>query len=83
MNTRILSFLFIAFFLAACEDKNDLEKTEESEVSATQKWIESTMRTHYYWYNEIPAPDKLDYTLDDEFFFYSIDRKSTRLNSSH
>jgi Periplasmic protease len=81
MNNRILFLLFIAFFFAACEDKNnpideesddDEGITEEPIATATQEWIESIMRTHYYWYNEIPASENLDYTLDDESFFYSM-----------
>ena len=81
MNNRILFLLFFALFFTACKDKNNLiddevyddeEKTEEPIATATQEWIESTMRTHYFWYNEIPASDNLDYMLDEKSFFYSM-----------
>ncbi|MDR0961960.1 MAG: peptidase S41 [Mediterranea sp.] len=63
--------------LAACKDNNepvidDEEEVETKEPTATQKWIESTMREHYLWYDEIPTKSRLDYTLDDNAFFTSM-----------
>ncbi|WP_291528292.1 S41 family peptidase [Bacteroides sp. UBA939] len=69
MNIRFLLFLFICFSLSACE-KDD--STGSDDRSATLKWIENTMREHYYWYKEIPAAGKLNYTREPEDFFYSL-----------
>lgn len=72
---KYLFFLFICMFFSACsDDKNDDGgggggKEERPE---TLVWIEDTMREHYYWYEDIPKADKLNYKSGEKDFFYSL-----------
>ena len=70
-----ITYLFIIFafsFLSSCHDDKEPDPVKRAEASENIKWIEKTMRDYYYWYKEIPAANKLDYTLSEENFFSSI-----------
>jgi C-terminal processing protease CtpA/Prc len=78
LNTTSGRYLFglalVALLASCCDDdpSNNDNNRPEVERTATQEWIENTMREHYLWFDEIPQSSKLDYTLDDEQFFNSM-----------
>lgn len=55
------------FFFSGCEKEED-EKSDK----ATNQWIESTMRSYYLWYEDIPDKTKLNYYATPEAFFSSL-----------
>ena len=58
-----------------CKDNQDEIENNSgtaSNATETQKWIEKTMREHYYWYQSIPESSKLDYSNKTEDFFTSL-----------
>ena len=71
MKLKTLLFLFICLSLSACKD-DDNEPGGNGNRPETQAWIEDTMREHYFWYNEIPASEKLNYASEPEAFFKSL-----------
>lgn len=71
MKLKTLLFLFICLSLSACKD-DDNEPGGNGNRPETQAWIEDTMREHYFWYNEIPASEKLNYANEPEAFFKSL-----------
>lgn len=71
MKLKTLLFLFICLSLNACKD-DDNEPGGNGNRPETQAWIEDTMREHYFWYNEIPASEKLNYANEPEAFFKSL-----------
>lgn len=64
---RICLLLGLLFSFSACKDDDD-DKSDK----ATNKWIESTMRSYYLWYNDIPDKEQLDYNAEPETFFQSL-----------
>jgi C-terminal processing protease CtpA/Prc len=71
-KNKVLSLLFLCtamLLTAGCKDK---EPDIPASASATHKWVETTMRTHYYWYKEIPASATLNYGNEIEDFFTSM-----------
>ncbi|MDR1004062.1 MAG: PDZ domain-containing protein [Prevotellaceae bacterium] len=71
MKLKTLLFLFAALALSACCKDDDTPAVNIDRTEA-QQWIEEKLRAEYLWYTEIPASDKLDYTLDTEAFFNSL-----------
>ncbi|MDR0976566.1 MAG: PDZ domain-containing protein [Prevotellaceae bacterium] len=71
---RLLTGLALISLLGACDKKDDPTPPDvpSANRTATQEWIESTLREHYLWFSEIPASANLDYSLDDEPFFTSL-----------
>lgn len=81
MNTKVyvsnlLLTCFIAFF-SACHSDDEPVPADNT----VNQWIETQMRSMYYWYNEIPDKSKLDFNKEAEGFFTSLlsdkDGKST------
>lgn len=73
--------LGLVFFFSACE-KDDGAKSDKS----TNQWIESTMRSWYLWYDQIPEKAKLNYNADPEVFFQSllyVSKDGKTKNDSH
>ena len=70
-NTFFL-FLFIISILNSCTDDKDSGLVNRPDIPENIKWIENTMLKNYYWYKEIPATDKLDFTKEEEDFFTSL-----------
>ncbi|TWV15538.1 PDZ domain-containing protein [Bacteroidaceae bacterium HV4-6-C5C] len=71
----ILPFLIISLLNISCKDNQDEIENNSgtaSNATETQKWIEKTMREHYYWYQSIPESSKLDYSNKTEDFFTSL-----------
>ena len=66
------SLLLFLSILTACNDDKDTDPAKRPEISKNIAWIENTMRKNYYWYEEIPATDKLDYIKAEEDFFTSM-----------
>jgi C-terminal processing protease CtpA/Prc len=78
-KNKVLSQLFLCTLLVftACRtDKDDPDLPDNPDIptsaSATHKWVETTLRSHYYWYKEIPASATLDYDKKIEDFFDSM-----------
>lgn len=64
---RICLLLGLLFSFSACKDDDD-DKSDK----ATNQWVESTMRSYYLWYEEIPDKNKLNFNADPEAFFCSL-----------
>lgn len=64
---RVCLLLGLLFSFSACKDDDD-DKSDK----ATNKWIESTMRSYYLWYNDIPDKGQLNYNAVPETFFQSL-----------
>ena len=64
--------VFLISFTSCGEDTiiDDPKVGPEESVDKTIKWIESTLREHYLFYEDIPS--NTDKTLDKEDFFYSL-----------
>lgn len=58
--------------MSGCKDDKDPNLNEHPAAPKNIAWIESTMRRHYLWYDNIPATDRLDYTITEEKFFASL-----------
>lgn len=74
---QLLPLLFIATLFAGCSSSDDDDSKgnsggSSSTTSANITWIDNFMRDKYYWYDEIPAASKLNYSADEETFFYSL-----------
>lgn len=65
---RVCLLLGLLFFFSACKDDDDDVKSDK----ATNQWIESTMRSYYLWYEDIPDKAKLNYNSTPETFFQSL-----------
>lgn len=68
----------IIFCCSSCQKESADEKLNHK----TNQWIETNMRHWYYWYNDIPAKSKLNYSADPELFFNSLLSKSDGKTSS-
>lgn len=67
---------FLLFFLmglinSSCGEDRRVEYYEETKVD---RWIESTMRQHYYWYEDMPSSsdEKLNYFSPPKDFLNSL-----------
>lgn len=52
-----LLLLCCIFFISCGEDR----RKEYAHLTARGHWIEQTMREHYYWYEDMPAPEKINF----------------------
>lgn len=86
-NRFILSVLLVGLMTGISSCKDDKDDIENPTATESQKWVEKTMRKHYYWNDEIPQASKLNYTKDTKDFFYSLlsknDGKDYSDNSGH
>ena len=62
-----LCFLLLLSLFTSC--KNDDDKEDSTK---TNRWIETNMRHWYYWYDEIPTTNKLNFNATPEAFFNSL-----------
>ena len=67
-----LLLIFTFSFVIACKDNKGPDQENRPSISENITWIDKTMRDYYYWYKEIPAKDKLDYSISEESFFMSL-----------
>jgi C-terminal processing protease CtpA/Prc len=83
MNGRnvIAGLLFCLFFIAC---KSEDRREEYEPYTGVQKWIESTMRENYYWYQEMPDVSKLSFFTEPVAFFQSLlsEKDGKRKNGS-
>lgn len=72
MNTKVyVSILFIIGFVMlfpACASDDDPVPTD----GTVNEWVETKMRSMYYWYDEIPDKSKLDFNKETMSFFTSL-----------
>lgn len=70
----ILYLLPVLFFFVSCggDDPAPNPKPKPEPGTETTHWIEETMRENYYWYDEIPSADKLNFTQEPITFFKSL-----------
>lgn len=65
----LLSFIFVSGLFSCKDDGIDAGEVTDYTVN---KWIEETLRENYYWYEDIPASNKINYNTDPESFFKSL-----------
>lgn len=70
MKTKALLCSLACLLLISCgEDR----RKEFAEQTAADRWIEKTMRQHYYWYQDIKKPAKgFNYFTEPVTFFNSL-----------
>jgi carboxyl-terminal processing protease len=71
VSIKILIALFSVMTLLSCKS-SDNDSVDQNNYQACNKWIASTMRSHYLWYSEIPADSKLNFSSSPETFFYTL-----------
>ena len=62
-------FLLLGLLLSFSACKNDDKVVNDI---TTNRWIENTMRSYYYWYGDIPETNKLNFETSPEVFFQSL-----------
>ena len=62
-------FLLLGFLLSFSACKDDDKVVNDI---TTNRWIENTMRSYYYWYGDIPETNKLNFETSPEVFFQSL-----------
>ncbi len=65
----LFPFIIFSLFLS-CTDEESPKPTPSD--STANEWIEETMRKYYYWYEDIPEKNKLNFSLEPDQFFYSL-----------
>ena len=68
MYFRACLLLGLVFSCFACKKDDGNDKNNKT----TNQWIESTMRSYYLWYEEIPDKKSLNFNSDPELFFRSL-----------
>lgn len=75
--------LFIPLYLSSCGEDRWAAYAEQTQ---TDRWIDDTMRVWYYWHDEIPQTNKLNYFQAPFTFYASLlsqnDGKSGRAYST-
>jgi C-terminal processing protease CtpA/Prc len=62
----------LGVLLFSCTRDAKDEPVPDEKAEPVIEWIDNTMRTHYLWFDEIPEPAKLDYTLEPDAFFKTL-----------
>jgi len=69
MKNKNIVAILLCLFLASCgEDR----RTEYVEITAPDRWIESVVRENYYWYEDMPAANSLNYFSPATTFFNKL-----------
>lgn len=68
-----ISFLFFSVLLlvTACQPDDDNGR-KSHKYGSTNEWIESSMRSMYFWHEDIPNKSELNEQLSPEIFFNSL-----------
>lgn len=88
MNTKayisILLITGIVTLFSSCDKNNDNEPEPVIDDTVNQ-WIETQMRSMYYWYDEIPDNSKLNFNQEAESFFTSLlsDKDGKETDNGH
>lgn len=69
MKSKILTILTACMLFLSCGEDRTHESDQYTEV---QRWIDGVMREVYYWYGDIPEPEKLNYFSQPPIFFNSL-----------
>jgi C-terminal processing protease CtpA/Prc len=84
MNSRnaITGLLFCLFF-SACQGED--RRKEYEAYTEVQKWMENVMRENYYWYQDMPDVNKLNFFTEPKAFFRSLlsENDGKQKNGSH
>ncbi len=77
----ILILLWGALLLPLCFTSCGVDRWKGyAEQTATDRWIDDTMRVWYYWSADIPHTDKLNYFQKPETFFKSLLSREDRFS---
>ena len=78
---KLFSFFIFFIILACSRDKYDKPAPVPEETAQT--WIERKVREHYYWYQDIPPSEQLDFSIPIPDFFTSLlsDQDGKKQNS--
>ena len=75
--TYIAGILIIPTYLSSCGEDRWAAYAEQTR---TDRWIDDTMRVWYYWINEIPDADMLNYFMAPSVFFKSLLSKTDKFS---
>lgn len=56
----------------ACSETTEDMSQPSSKTETAQEWVEKVVREHYYWYQDVPDKEKLDFNADVSDFFNSL-----------
>ena len=67
-------FILLCLILAivACEDNKNDTPTPNDEQASAQEWLEQQVRDYYYWYQDMPSAEQLDFSAEVPAFFTSL-----------
>ncbi len=68
----LLIFTLVSIFSSCGKEEEQLVEDVNNKQYPENSWIERTMRSKYYWYNEIPEVGSLKFDADAETFFKSL-----------
>lgn len=74
----IVSTLIAPIYLASCGEDRWKAYAEQT---ATAQWIDDTMRVWYYWQDEMPTTDEVNYFLAPSTFFSKLLSKSDKFST--
>jgi C-terminal processing protease CtpA/Prc len=82
MRNVLTGLLFCLFFIA-CHGED--RQKEYEQYTGVQKWMEGIMRKNYYWYQDMPNVNKLNFFAEPKIFFQSLlsENDGKRRNGSH
>lgn len=74
----ILGALILPLYFTSCGEDRWKAYAEQTE---TDRWIDDTMRVWYYWLDEMPSSNKVNYFQPPFTFFASLRSKSDRFST--
>lgn len=78
ITTILLGLIVLSIYLSSC----GVDRWKAySEQTATNEWIEDTMRVYYYWEDELPVSNKLNYFEEPFSFFKKLLNKDDKYSS--
>lgn len=69
MKNKNIVALLLCLLLASCGEDRRMEYIE---ITAPDRWIESVVRENYYWYEDMPAANSLNYFSPATTFFNKL-----------
>ena len=69
MKNKDIVAILLCLFLTSCGEDRSKEYVE---LTAPDRWIESVVRQNYYWYEDMPAANSLNYFSPVSTFFNKL-----------
>lgn len=74
----IIGTLLIPCYLSSCGEDRWKAYAEQT---ATAQWIDDTMRVYYYWLDDLPSTDKVNYFQEPFTFFKKLLSKNDKFST--